>query len=338
MIVPGLRPTEADNSPQWDGRRRGVYEVWYVVASDPASQTALWIRNTLEAPANGPAHGAAWFAFFDARDPARSFAIHRSAPAESLELSAAPFRTSVLGCELRHDGARGQLAGAGHEARWDLSWPPAPRTLRFLPPFAYRARWVPTLALTPNPSVQVSGTLTADGRTVAYAQARGAQSHVWGRKHAYAWAWHRCDGFVGRPDVVLEGILVRIKRGPLVSPVLSMFVLWMGDERIESVRPLDLVFANRGRWSPGLLEFSGAAGGVRVKGEYRCRPEDQVMAEYRDPDGEACWCANTEIADCRLWVTRGTTTTELQAPRLGHCEFGGRTRDPAVQSMHQEIQ
>ena len=49
-----------------------------------------------------------------------------------------------------------------------------------------------TTVYRPNILVPVSGTITVDGETVQLAGEPGGQTHLWGRKHAYAWAWGRC--------------------------------------------------------------------------------------------------------------------------------------------------
>jgi hypothetical protein len=46
-----------------------------------------------------------------------------------------------------------------------------------------------TTVQSPNVDVPITGTLTIDGVKVALADARGGQTHLWGTKHAAAWAW-----------------------------------------------------------------------------------------------------------------------------------------------------
>jgi hypothetical protein len=69
-----------------------------------------------------------------------------------------------------------------------------------------------------------------------------------------------------------------------------------------------------------------------------------VQAEYRDPDGAALHCCNTEIADLRLTLFRRATplgrwreAARLHAPRGGHFEVAGRERDPAIGKAHRRI-
>jgi hypothetical protein len=126
-------PGERDNRRRWNGQP-GFYEVWYLTLNHRPSQTGAWLRYTLEAPLSGEPHAALWFAHFDARDPERTFAIHRELPAGEMVAKDSPFAVSLPGALLGHDRARGALAGGGHRAAWDLTWTPAPRTHRKLPP------------------------------------------------------------------------------------------------------------------------------------------------------------------------------------------------------------
>ena len=80
---------------------------------------------------------------------------------------------------------------------------------------------------------------------------------------------------------------------------------------------------------------------LSFEGEYTCRPEDMVVAEYEDPDGELSWCANTEVANLRVtvWKRQGPLGrwrehARLIAPKSGRFEVGGRERDAAVGKDH----
>lgn len=308
-----------------------------MTASDPASRTGVWIRTTLEAPLQGEPYAQLWFAFFDAADPARNFALNRKFPIRDLACAAEPFEAALPGAVLRHDGARGEISGHGHSARWDLSWAAGAQSLRYLPRQIYGMAWPPSKALSPTPAALVTGTLVADGRELAYLGASGAQSHVWGKKHAHAWSWHRCSGFQGRPEVGIEGLVVRVKRGPVVTGPLTMLCLWMGAERFELTRFRDILFRNRGVWSTGRLDVQSRAGDLAVRVEYRCRPEDLVTAEYHDPDGEASYCANTMVADCTLTLSRAGKVEVLRARETGQFEYAARAPDAAVLRLHEEV-
>lgn len=343
--TPPLQPTEVDNECRWDGGP-GRYEVWYLTLNHRASGVGLWLRHTIEAPnaGAGEPHAALWFGFFDPRDAGRTFGIHREFPIAELAAQKRPFAVGLPGSSFGHDRARGSLAGGGHSAAWDLSWDPAPRTFRQLPSLFYlRGGLGGTTVLSPNLSVPVSGWIEADGRRLELDGEPGGQTHLWGRKHAHSWAWGRCNAFEGRPDLVFETLTARLQRGGRVLPALTVLSLHLGDEVLRWNRLRHLAFT-RAQVGTGLYRFSAVAPRCRVEGEFSCHPRDMIQAEYRDPDGEAVHCANSEIADLRLTlfrrvapVGRWREAARLHAPRAGHFEVAGRERDPAIGKPHRRI-
>src|SRR5262249_15445100 len=82
---------------------------------------------------------------------------------------------------------------------------------------------------------------------------------------------------------------------------------------------------------------------AKVEVEYSCRPEDLVTAPYVDPDGTRIFCQNTEIADCRVLVSRRQGFSyrpdiELCANRAAHFEYAGKSPDPAVSRRHVTVE
>jgi hypothetical protein len=330
---------DADNRMRWDRATPGRYEVWYLTLSDRAGRAGFWIRYTLEAPLDGPAYAQLWFAFFDAASPAKSFALNRKFPIAELGAKADPFEIAIGAAKLTHASAKGELAGDGHTARWDLTWLPAAETHRQLPDLVYRTTFADTTLLTPNLDVPVRGTIVADGRTFTLQGEPGGQTHIWGRKHAHSWAWGHCNAFEGRRGAALEAFTARLKRGVVLPPV-TLLTLYLDGEALRFNRFGDLL-RTRGHMATGRYAFSASNATARIEGEFTTTPEDMTLAEYEDPDGERAYCANTEIADLRvklfrrrLPVGRWQPAGELFAPRTAHFEVAGRTPDPAVQRRH----
>lgn len=335
---------ETDNLRVWDGSRRGHYEVWYLTLNHRPSRTGFWIRYTLESPrtGHGDPYGQLWFAAFDAADPARTFAINRRFPIAEMRAEQGPFAVELPGAQLRHDAARGQLTGGGHDASWDLAWAPDARTHLHLPGVMYRRGGVgDTTVLSPNLDVAYRGSITVDGRRLELSGEPGCQTHLWGRKHAHAWAWGHCNGFTDRPGAAFESLTVRLKRRGRVLPPMTLLCLRLDGQEHRFTDFKNVPF-NRGGWSTGNYWFQATGARVRVEGEFSCRPDDMVVAPYADPDGEASFCSNTEVADLRLVVSdrtlRGWREREtLLAPGTGHFEIGARERDPAVVKDHVSV-
>jgi hypothetical protein len=333
----------ADNVRVWDGQRTGHYEVWYLTLNHVAAQLGFWIRYTLEAPlpGHGEPYAQLWFAVFDHAQPGRGFALNRKRPIAEHSATAAPFAVTIGDARLTHTSASGQLAGAGHEARWDLSWLGAEKTHRQLPDLIYRTSFADTTVLTPGLDVPIRGTIEVDGRRVTLDGEPGGQTHLWGSKHAHAWAWGHANAFEGRRGAALETLTVRLKRRGLVLPPLTVLSLTVDGER-HQWNQLHHTAMTRGAYGTGSYHFSALAPDVRLVGEYSCRPEDLVLAEYTDPDGEPSYCANTETADLRITVYRRTAISlsrfrealRLHAPGTGHFEVASRHPDPAVTRRH----
>ena len=347
---PVSSPSEPDNVRRWDGRTPGHYEVWYLTLNHRASESGTWIRYALEAPLAGEARAEVWFAQFDARRPDRTFGIHRAFPIAEMVAESDPFAVSIAGARalLRHDRARGELAGGGHRAAWDLSWSPAPRTHRHMPSLFYRTfgrrgALAESTVLSPNLDVAMRGWIEVDGKRLELAGEPGGQTHLWGRKHAHAWAWGRATAFESHPGAAIEAVSARLVKGGRVTPPLTVLSLYMGGEELHFNR-LSSLPRSRGCYGTGFYRFAAAGPTARVEGEFSCRPEDMVMAEYHDPDGEPLFCANTEVGDLRVSVFRRTRpfgrwreATVLHAPRTAHFEVARRERDPAIGKLHTRL-
>ncbi|HET8644536.1 MAG TPA: hypothetical protein VFO85_03545, partial [Vicinamibacteria bacterium] len=295
--------SEADNAPAWDGRQAGRYEVWYLTFNHLASRTGFWIRYTLEAPRAGAPGARVWFAAFDHDRPQGTVAFNRRYPRADLELGARPFQVRVGASCLRHDGARGEIEGAGHHARWDLAWAAGGATHRHLPAFAYRTPFADTRVLSPNPLLAIDGTVEVDGRRFDLCAQPGGQSHLWGRAHADAWAWGRCSAFDEGGQGYLETLTVRVRRAGFLLPPLTFLTLRLdgAEMRFTAARS---ALRSRGRFGTGRYEFAAASRDVRLQGEFTSPPELLVQAEYADPGGDRRFCANTEVGDLALTLER----------------------------------
>jgi len=332
--------TEHDNLRHWDDAARGVYEVWYLTWNDPRTDQGFWLRYITEAPTDGgPLRGELWFARFDPRDAKRTFGVHRRFAASAVSSTATPFEIAIAGSTLLHDRAHGMLEGDGHAIKWNLSWRPAAHTLRLLPGLMYVADGrAETTVQSPNPRVAMSGTLEIDGERISLEGVTMGQSHVWGKKHAYNWAWGHCADFPGAPDALLELLGVRLRRGGVTLPPMFLLALDLDGERIR-LNQFRHVAVNRASWGHGKVEWVARSPTVRVEGELTCAAHQMVNAPYVDPDGTRLYCANTEIGDARVVVwKRGLLGwrehRRLVAPRRAHFELGTRERDASIDRPH----
>jgi hypothetical protein len=330
----------------WDRRRAGHYEVWYATFTDPGSRRGFWIRYTIDSPF--PGHGDAtcrvWFASFDPDDPGRNVAINRAYPLTLLQTSNDPFTIRMGDNVLGHGMLRGELTGDAHLVAWDLAFRPSIFTHRHLPRAIYRTDFADTKVLSPNLMVNINGRVAVDDREYVLEAAPGCQTHLWGRKHAHAWAWSHCNAFREDPTACVETLTVRLKRLGVVSPPLTFLSLYLGSDVYHFRRFIDLA-RTRGRWETGLYRFSGVGRHIKIEGEMRCRPEDLVRAQYVDPDGDPSFCHNTEIGDASLtvWTRRALAAPFIRLCRLtsrgtAHFEYAGRIPDGQVLRKHTPIE
>lgn len=339
--------TEAANLRRWSDDQRGVYEVWYLTFNHALTGHGFWLRFVIEQPDQGPARGELWFARFDPAAPARTFGVHRRFA--DFGSSAAPFGISIGTpgpSELAHDHTRGGFEGDGHSIAWDLRWQPAARALPLLPDLAYTLGIGETSVISPNPAVSMTGFVTVDGERFDFERATLGQTHLWGTRHAYAWAWAHCADFDAAPDAHLELLAPRLHRRGVTLPPLVMITLDLDGARHRFNQFRHLV-RNRATWStsPTLarVEFSAQSALWKLVGELTCEPHRMVNAPYYDPDGTKLACVNTEIGDARVTLSRRTPlgwqeVRLLESHGRAHFELGAREPDPAVTRAHVTIE
>ncbi len=322
-----------ENLPRWDGRR-GRYEAWFVTLSAP--EAGYWIRYTLHSGPRGPVEPRLWFARFDRRDPSATFGVNVAVPHDALYLAPESFGVVMGGATLGPTRAAGSVAGAGHEARWDLEWTSeASPPLRLLPPALYRRGMAPTRLYTPAPDARFRGTIEVDGEPVVLEDAPGQQGHVEGTRHADRWAWASCTAF-DRPGYAVQALSAQGRRGPVVLPFVSSVGVRIDDRWIR----LGSVARSR-TWALGMWRVRLAGKRHRLEGEVSVPREALMRARYVDPDGTPRWCHNSEVASSRLRLwERGPggwgEIADLVSDGTTHAEWAGRTPAPGHFAEHIE--
>ncbi len=332
--------SEQANHRRWRDDLTGSYEVWYLTFNHAPTGQGFWLRFVIEKPEYGPARGELWLARFDPKDPARTFGVHRRFTGYGS--SEGPFWISIGTSELTNDRTRGGFEGDGHAIAWDLHWQPAARPLPFMPDLAYTLGIGETSVISPNPKVAMSGAITIDGERLQFEGATLGQTHVWGTRHAHSWAWAHCADFEDAPDAMLELITPRLVRRGVTLPPLVMITLELEGTRhyFNQFRHIPL---NRASWSTTRVEFAARSALWKVEGVLSCTPEQMVNAPYYDPDGTHLYCANTEIGDARVIVSRRTAfgwreVRLLESHGRAHFEVGSRDPDPAVTRAHVTVE
>lgn len=357
MFDDGADP-ELANRLMWRGQP-GHYEVWYLTASHRESGSGFWIRYTLESPTagHGPPYVQLWFCRGSAQAPEKTFGINRKFPLEALAHTTKPFSVRIGDAGfLGHNEARGSLTGRGHRVSWDLKWQPAPSTHLFLPRALYSEPFgiAETLVLSPNLSVYATGTIEVDGELLELRSAPLGQTHLWGRRHAYGWAWAHCNSFdlesgtqLEQPSrTVFEALTVRMRRGPVVVPLtlLSVYPDGLDGEALRFTEWHTLPLC-RSDYRTGHYTLTATGPLCKIEATFTSRPTEMVQSEYLDPDGTPAYCHFTPAGACELSIYKrafpGAPLRLLR--RLGtqngaQFEWGGRAGDSLVRTRHQLVE
>jgi hypothetical protein len=278
--------------------------------------------------------------------PAHPVGFSRGFGIDQLRHDVEPFRIRIGDAELRENGMKGHLAAPGHNVEWDLTWQPAEETRLMLPSAVYKMSFPDTLAMSPNQNVAARGQLTVDGQKYTLDGAPLGQTHVWGRKHAYSWAWSHCNAFKGDRGASLESLTVRLRRGPIVLPKLTLLSLYMEGEEpalLDFREPWQMPLA-RSDYATGRYHLIAANAEWKIEAELTCRADDMLMTEYVDPDGEPAYCHNTECADAQVKISRRSPFVGrfrehrvLTSEKCAHFEWAARAGDPLVKKRHVAI-
>ncbi|MFA6032280.1 MAG: tocopherol cyclase family protein [Myxococcota bacterium] len=320
-------PTEKYNMPFWDGVRKGWYEVWYSKFNDPKKRIGVWLRYTFLVPYEGhgtPSYGV-WGIFFDRGNPSNNRAYKHIGPIGELALDRERFAIHVPCGSMTQERQTGEVAGdGGGGIEWDLKMVPSTELYSHMPKIIYRSPLPRSKALSPNLSVPFTGTVRVDGRGYSFDGAPGHQSHHWGTKLPYRWAWANCNSFRERADAFLEAASGTYNEIGVETPVFSTFMVRLGGQ--------DYHFG----WKRNLLDHTTVfnENGWEVRAENRTHvlmfnikssPAGTVCACYTDPDCERKFCHNNTVADAgvRLFKKNASGRLELvqQLTSDGTCAF-----------------
>lgn len=336
----------------WRGQT-GHYEVWFLTLAHRESKTGFWIRYLIESPeaGHGPAYAELWFCRSDGQDPSKTFGIHRRFDIASLHSQHRPFVIRIASADLGHSHASGALRGDGHSLRWDLHWDGQHRPHLPLPHALYGNPMglMETTVLSPNHSIAATGTIEIDGERYELHQSPAGQSHVWGKKHSYGWAWARCSSFdredeqpARQPKAVFEVRTVRIRRGPVVLPVtmVSLFPDGFHGEEIAFREWAELPMT-RADYRTGSYIVSAEGPRTGIEAQITCGADDTMRSEYIDPDGTPAFNHFAGAASCTLILKRRLCPgaawrieRTFRSDRGAQFEWAGRAGDSLVRKRH----
>jgi hypothetical protein len=273
----------------------GRYESHYLRAVDPHGPRGAWIRHTtLQRPGAPPVHSL-WCTTWDAEDgPPRAV---KATPGSG-------------------DERRGEARAGAHHAAWELTVDATAPPLRHLPAPLYRAPLPRTKLESPAPAARISGTVTAEGRTLHLDGWPGMTGHNWGAQHAERWIWLHGIGFDDAPGAFLDLAAGRVRVGPLTTPWIANGALSL-DGRRHPLRGRPQVDARPGHATIVLGDVT-----IRVTA-----PPGQTIAwVYADPPGGEHHSLNCSVA--AIEITAGDRT--LTTAHGGVYELGIREQDHGI--------
>lgn len=303
------------------GRKAGHYESFYLKACHPSEPVGLWIRYTVHKRPGAEPTGSLWFTLFDGdpRPVKQTFPAPAAGGDDYIRIGEAAFAPGIV---------RGEAAGEGRTAGWDLSFDSSTEPLHHLPrPWMYRAPLPRTKLLSPHPDVRFSGRAEIDGHSVELDGWRGMVGHNWGAQHAERWIWVHAAGMGEDGEAWLDAALGRIKLGSFTTPWIANGVLSVGGERHRLGGP-GRARRTEVRETPQRCELVLPGHDLTVQGILSAPRESFVGWVYADPDGSEHHAVNCSVADMHLAVSRpGHPPLELHSAGGAAYELGMREHD-----------
>jgi len=284
-FVPNLYPEYADTAPH--------FEVWYGKV-DVGPGRALWFRYTILDGARREA--AVWAVLFKdhachtgkATAPlARAHLGHEHTPGVVFELEDAQL-------------AEGHTRGAAGDIAWDLDFDDRGRRHAVAPDALRRIGLAKSAYDSCYQDLRMRGWVRLGDEELRVECATGMIGHIRGSRQAHSWIWVHCNRWDRGEDAVFEGLSARVALpgSGIVSPPLSSLVLHLGERRLTSSTPADLL-ATRSRLNEDRWTFTARAGTALLTGA-AAFAGPVALVEYQDTDGSKLWCRNSKLSDLRL--------------------------------------
>jgi hypothetical protein len=192
---------------------------------------------------DGAPTAALWFLAMDPRpEQARTIGRKATLPIDRMTAREDPFELRIGAARLSDTG----MSGSFEDVAWDLHWVPSGHAYAHVHPVLQRTGVAKTVLMLPHADLVIDGTVDMGGERLGLRGARGGQAHLWGSKHASAWAWAHCNDFStleGTPSDgdFIDGVSVVVPRlGREIGP--STPVVGRIDGRdFRSISPLRVI-------------------------------------------------------------------------------------------------
>ncbi len=321
-----------DNRPAWDGRRRGLYEVYSLALKHPEVGHGLWIRFMLLA-SNEPevkSTAEAWVMFFHAQDETRHMVLRRAIPLVDAEIARDQFHFRVGPCWIGSHESRGEIETEMGRMEWDLRYfSDAPAFKYFPHDWMYRWPWPRTKRLVAQPEAEFHGIFQINGEVFRCQHAEGFQEHIWGTRPAQRWVWIYCPGFEKSPESEVRAYSTENRLAGIDLPrALLLRLSYRGEEIL--LNALHRWFVQHSRFEPFFWYFIGRKGKRHFVGELSVSASNVLGFQFKDPRGRRVFCYNSQFADLvlKVYEQRGrkfVKVDELISKRCTSFEYAQRT-------------
>lgn len=295
-------PISESNRCRWDGVFAGHFEYWVLSLNDPISQKSLCLRYGLEIPVDSKTPGTAplFASFQDRVMPERNLVLSKRTSLDAFK--ADKDSTSIGESKLSSTRARGSIRdGDGHIA-WDLRFDSllesAPHMRGRFAGIAHRVAGI----VTPAPSAKFRGEIAVNNEVFRIDEARGHQSHVWGRRAMAKWVWARCSAFEGLEDTTFEGLFAHPVASRMI-PALHILLLRHEGQLHRLTR-----FRTRRRWVRDLgvvsWGFTAVGRSLSLDGRVHCRLRDLADLTLTGPANEPITLESTGVANMKIRLFR----------------------------------
>ncbi len=284
--TPDLKDGQELGWPRWHGKKLRQ-EVWYGTATDAQTGHGLWLHAETVSPPDAPAYAHGWAAFF----PVKGAPVIAHFGPHAVDTSTHWFATS--------DCTLGPTLWEGETPRiqWQLQ-----QKLRTPPLFVF-PRWLWEMELLPgamvvlDPQAHWSGQLKVDGEVVLFAGNAG-MARIYGHGSAERWTWLHADlGDGAALDVVAA---VSTRPGLKNLRPLPFVRLRFGGQDWPPMPLVAALTAFRCETTLPEWKLEGQVGDRRLNVHVTLPPERCVVVGYKDPDGRAATCTNSERADATV--------------------------------------
>jgi hypothetical protein len=306
----------------------GHYESFYIKASHPDGNRAVWLRHTVHKRPSEEPTASLWLTVFDAQAPGPRAT---KATVGAGELSAGDDTyIRVDGATLADGRATGSISGGGTEASWDMRFTEGREALYHMPfERLYRSRLPRTKLLSPYPASHFDGEVVIGGDRVELVGWPGMVGHNWGSEHAERWIWLQGSDLGGRTGDYIDVALGRVQVGRWTTPWLANGQIVLDGEPLR-IGGLTSAYGTDVKETPSSCEFVLPGHRVRVRGRVDADPKDIVAWVYADPKGPEHQALNCSIAMLRIEVERpGHKTASVEASGAAY-ELGSRDTNHGV--------